>query len=68
MALPGWRDLLAMRLVRGEKFDRNLMGELYTRYSSLLVGVQLARDGGMSVTDNVECAGVIAGKPCSYRF
>jgi hypothetical protein len=57
-----------MRLVRGEKFDRNLMGELYTRYSSLLVGVQLARDGGMSVTDNVECAGVIAASHAPTGF
>jgi cytidine deaminase len=66
--LPKWGDLLAMRLARSEKFYRGLMGALYTRYSSFLVGAQLARDSGMSVTDNVECAGVIAGKPCSYRL
>jgi hypothetical protein len=57
-----------MRLAQGKKFYRGLMVELYTRYSSFLAGAQLARDGEMSVTDNVECTGVIAGKPCSYRF
>jgi hypothetical protein len=58
----GVRAFFASGLAPTVIFGRPLVWRIAIEH----VGATLARDGGVSGVMDVGCAGLIAGKPCSY--